>query len=70
MAPEQKAERVTATMTSSEKELVEKLGNYFEKARDDFDNNMSNTIRMCIRFTANTIMKGIEEERYGRRGRG
>jgi len=70
MAPEQKVERVTATMTSSEKELVEKLGNYFEKARDDFDNNMSNTIRMCIRFTANTIMKGIEEERYGRRGRG
>jgi len=70
MASEQKVERVTATMTPSEKELVEKLGNYFEKARDDFDNNMSNTIRMCIRFTANTIMKGIEEERYGRRGRG
>jgi len=70
MASEQKVERVTATMTSSEKELLEKLGNYFEKARDDFDNNLSNTIRMCVRFTANTIMKGIEEERYGRRGRG
>jgi len=66
MAPEQKAERVTATMTASERELVEKLGNYFEKARDDFDNNLSNTIRMCVRFTANAIMKGIEEERYGR----
>jgi len=70
MASEQKVERITATMTSSEKELVEKLGNYFEKAREDFDNNLSNTIRMCVRFTANTIMKGIEEERYGRRGRG
>jgi len=70
MASEQKVERVTATMTSSERELIEKLGNYFEKARDDFDNNLSNTIRMCVRFTANTIMKGIEEERYGRRGRG
>jgi len=70
MASNQKVERVTATMTSSEKELLEKLGNYFEKARDDFDNNLSNTIRMCVRFTANTIMKGIEEERYGRRGRG
>jgi len=70
MASRQKAERVTATMTSSEKELLEKLGNYFEKARDDFDNNLSNTIRMCVRFTANTIMKGIEEERYGRRRRG
>jgi len=70
MAPEQKVERVTATMTTSERELVEKLGNYFEKARDDFDNNLSNTIRMCVRFTANTILKGIEEERYGRRRRG
>jgi len=70
MPSSEEVERVTASMTSSEKELVKKLGNYFEKARDDFDNNMSNTIRMCVRFTANTIMKGIEEERYGRRGRG
>jgi len=69
MPSEQKVERVTATMTTSERELVEKLGNYFEKARDDFENNLSNTIRMCVRFTANTILKGIEEERYGRRGR-
>jgi len=70
MAEGESAERVVALMTTEEKELVQKLGNYFEKARDDFDNNMSNTIRMCVRFTANTIMKGIEEERYGRRGRG
>jgi len=70
MAKGESAERVVALMTAEEKELVKKLGNYFEKARDDFDNNLSNTIRMCVRFTANTIMKGIEEERYGRRGRG
>jgi len=70
MAEGKSAERVVALMTTEEKELVQKLGNYFEKAREDFDNNLSNTIRMCVRFTANSILKGIEEERYGRRRRG
>jgi len=67
MSSSKGVERVTASMTTEERELVEKLGNYFEKVREDFDNNLSNTIRMCVRFTANSIMKGIEEERYGRR---
>jgi len=62
-------ERITVSMSSEERELTKKLGNYFERARENFDNNMSNTIRMCIRFTANELQKAWEEKRYGGRRR-
>jgi len=51
-------------MTEEEKELVEKLANYLYKLGKIKEPTISNTIRACIYFTVNEILKALEAERY------
>jgi len=55
---------VTVKMTEEEKELVEKLANYLYKLGKIKEPTISNTIRACIYFTVNEILKALEAERY------
>jgi len=67
MTPERGWERVTCSMDPETKERLEDLRIYFNARQEDFKNNLSESIRMCIRFTWNNLAKELLEERYGRR---
>jgi len=60
----QRTEVVAVRVTPQEKELIEKLANYLYKLGKIEKPNLSDTLRVCLHFTTNELLKAIEAERY------
>jgi len=60
-----KVEEIHIRMTTGELETLRELASYMHKLGKISSNNMSEAVRLCLRFTVNEILKGIERERYG-----
>jgi len=54
-------------MTTEEKEAARALAEYLHKAGKIKSDSLSEVMRLCLRFTIDEIMKGIEAERMGAR---
>jgi hypothetical protein len=54
-------------VTPEEAEVARILAEYLYKAGKIQSNTVSEALRLCLRFTVNEILKGIEAERFGLR---
>ncbi|MEM2191261.1 MAG: hypothetical protein QXG39_09990 [Candidatus Aenigmatarchaeota archaeon] len=56
---------ISVRLSANEREILEKLAKYLHVTKKIEEPNISDTIRFCIYFTLNEILKAIEVERYG-----
>jgi len=60
------AQPVYVRLTPDEREMLEKLANYLHKLGKIESPTLSDTLRVCLHFTVNEILKAIEAERYAK----
>ena len=65
MSQIQQAQPVYVRLTPDEREMLEKLANYLYKLGKLESPTLSDTMRLCLHFTVNEILKAIEADRYG-----
>ncbi len=59
------SERISVRVTVEEKEMADKLANYLYTKGKIQENNVSEAVRLSIRFLTQELLKNIEAERLG-----